>query len=64
MILNQHILESIVLVEVYIHLRTDKQITINPAQFSNPGNVNKLLLARTHAEAYLAEHNVKITQLN
>lgn len=52
--------EDIALVQVYIHLRTGKEVRVDPGQFSDPLNLAKLNNAKMYAVRWFQENNVHI----
>lgn len=52
-------LESMIAtVEVYIHIRTDKEVKINHAQFNNGVSIMLLHQAYSIASSWLAQNNI------
>lgn len=56
------VLQDIALVQIYIHLRTGKEVRIDPEQFSDPINLVKLNQAKMYVVHWFQENNVQIFQ--
>ena len=54
----------ITIVQLYIAIRKDVEVSINPNQFQDPFNVMRLHCAYQVASQWMQENNVKIEKLN